>query len=68
MIQITSIKFSKIKTGYRVTAVAKHDTEPIVADYTIWGTSTRPEALRSVRDSAKSGAIEVVRSLAGEES
>lgn len=61
---ITKIKFSKGQRGYKVTAIAKHETISIEADYTVWATSTAPSAIRIARDMARSGALSALEALA----
>ena len=66
MDRITKIKFSKSQNGYKITATATHPTLSITADYTVWATSTHPDAIREARDRASSSALFVLGALAEE--
>ena len=61
---ITKVKFSKGQHGYKITAVAKHETLAVEADYTVWATSTAPDAIRAAQHTARSGALAAVEALA----
>lgn len=61
---ITKIKFSKGQNGYKVTAIATHPALSITADYTVWATSTHPDAIREARDRARDNALFVLGALA----
>lgn len=67
MIEITSTKFAKTQGGYKVTVAAKDNGADVTATYSVWGTSTHPNAIRQARDAARNGALNAVTALTEED-